>query len=86
MIQGNREVAEKFLSSAELTFSQLVKTPYIGKVVSLGLSDIGEIRQWRIKNFRDYLIFYQVIDKKIEILRVLHGKRDLGDILPFLGE
>ena len=86
LTQGNRNAAERFLSSAELTFSQLIKTPYIGKVVSFGLSDIGEIRQWRIKNFKDYLIFYQVVDDRIEILRVLYGRRDLADILSFLDE
>ncbi len=86
LTQRNRNTAEKFLSSAELTFSQLVKTPHIGKVVSFGLFDIGEIRQWYIKNFRDYLIFYQVVDERIEILRVLNGRRDLRDILPFLDE
>ena len=86
LAQGNRDAAERFLSSAESTFSQLMVTPYMGKVLSFGLSDIGEIRQWRIKNFKDYLIFYQVVDDRIEILRVLHGKRDLAEILPFLDE
>lgn len=53
LAQGNRDAAERFLSSAESTFSQLTVTPYIGKVLSFALSDIGEIRQWRIKNFKD---------------------------------
>ncbi len=86
LILGNRDAAERFLFSVESTFSQLFLTPYIGKVWSFGLSDIGEIRQWRVKNFKDYLIFYQVVDDRIEILRVLHGKRDLGEILPFFDE
>ncbi len=86
LAMGNRNAAERFLSSAELTFSQLTMTPYLGKVVSLALSDLGEIRRWRIKNFKDYLIFYQVLDDRIEVLRVLQGARDLEDILPFLDE
>ncbi len=86
LAQGNRDAAEQFLSCAESAFSQLAITPYIGKVMSLSLSDIGEIRQWRIKNFKDYLIFYRVLDDSIEVLRVLHGARDLEEILPYLDE
>jgi toxin ParE1/3/4 len=57
----------------------------MGKVVS-SLSDMGIIRQWRIKNFKDYLIFYKVQEEQVEVLRVLHGARDLEDLLPFLDE
>jgi toxin ParE1/3/4 len=47
---------------------------------------MGEVCQWRIKNFRDYLVFYLVQDEQIEILRVLHGARDLEGILSTLDE
>ncbi len=58
LANGNREAAERFLESAEDAFSQLVTTPNIGKALPLILSDMKTIRQWRIKNFKDYLIFY----------------------------
>jgi len=44
------------------------------------------IRQWRIKNFKDHLIFYQFQEEQVEVLRVLHGARDLENILPFFDE
>ena len=47
---------------------------------------MGEIRQWRIKDFQDYLIFYSFQDTTIEILRVFHGARDLADVLNELDE
>jgi len=50
-------------------------------VTQLVKSKLGEIRQWRIKDFKDYLIFYRIQDTTIEILRVFHGARDLADIL-----
>jgi toxin ParE1/3/4 len=84
LAMGNRKAAERFLESAEYAFAQLAATPNIGKIVSLVLSDMGTIRQWRIKNFKDYLIFYKVHDDQVEVLRVLHGARDLEDILPYL--
>jgi toxin ParE1/3/4 len=78
---GNVVVAEHFLQSAEATFAQILTVPRIGKSIDFGLERMGEVRQWRVKNFQDYLVFYRVEDEQIEILRVLHGSRDLADIL-----
>ena len=86
LAQGNREAAERFLLFTESAFSQLAITPNMGKVMRLPLSIQGKIRQWRIKNFRDFLIFYRVQEDLVEILRVLHGARDLEGILSFLDE
>lgn len=86
LAMGSRDAAEMFLEFAEYAFAQLVITPHMGRVVPLVLSDMGTIRQWRIKNFKDYLIFYKVLEDRVEVLRVLHGMRDLEDLLPFLDE
>ena len=67
-----------------MTFAQLQKTPGMGKVTHLVVSSLGEIRQWRIKDFQDYLIFYRIQDTTIEILRIFHGARDLADVLSSL--
>jgi toxin ParE1/3/4 len=82
LANGNREVAERFLESAEYTFNQLALTPNMGRF--LMLLDLQTIRQWRIKNFKDYLIFYRVDSDQVDVLRVLHGAIDLEEILPFL--
>jgi toxin ParE1/3/4 len=81
---GNRDAAERFLESAEYAFNQLAIAPNIGKIVAL--PDIAMIRRWRIKNFTDYLIFYRIKEDQVEILRVLHGARDLENIMDFLAE
>jgi len=86
LVSGNADVAVKFLAAAEVTFAPLVKAPGIGKVTQLVKSKLGEIRQWHIKDFKDYLIFYRIQDTTIEILRVFHGARDLADILSELDE
>jgi len=81
LVNGDANAALRFLELAEITFAQLATTPVIGKIVRLVSSRIGEIRQWRIKDFKDYLIFYRIQDDRVEILRVLHGARDLEGIL-----
>ena len=86
LVNGNAQIAVKFLDAAEQTFEQLLKTPSMGKITRLVVSRLGEIRQWRIKDFKDYLIFYRIQDNNVEILRVFHGARDLADILNNLDE
>ena len=86
LVNGNAQIAVKFLNNAELTFEQLLKTPSMGKITRLVESTLGEIRQWRIKDFKDYLIFYRIQNTTVEILRVFHGARDLADILNELDE
>lgn len=44
------------------------------------------MRQQAIKGFRRYLIFSRLIDSEVEILRVIHGARDIEDILDNVDE
>jgi toxin ParE1/3/4 len=83
---GNVTAAEQFLELTEATFDRILSTPRIGKQVSFVLDSMGEVRQWQIKDFHDYLVFYRVQEDRIEILRVLHGARDLANILSTLDE
>ncbi len=83
---GNVGAAEHFLELAEATFSQILIVPRIGKSVDFVSVRMGEVRQWRMKIFQDYLVFYRVQEEQIEILRVLHGSRDLEGILSTLDE
>lgn len=35
------------------------------------------MRRSRVENFGDYLIFYRPVDRGIEVVRVIHGARDI---------
>jgi toxin ParE1/3/4 len=79
---GNTAAAQRYLEMVETTFEQLMNVPGMGKIVRLiPDNQMGEVRQWRVKDFTDYLVFYRVDDHCIEILRILHGARDLSGIL-----
>ncbi len=83
LANGNTTAAKYYLEMVELTFEQLISVPRIGKIVRfLTDSQMGEVRQWRVKEFTDYLVFYRANVDVIEVLRVLHGARDLPEILP----
>lgn len=78
--QDNLEAALRFLDAAEKTFDQLARLPRIGKSRKVK-SQVFGVRQFPITGFEKYLVFYRQIRGGIEILRVLHGARDLNLII-----
>jgi toxin ParE1/3/4 len=79
--EDSLDVSDRFLIAAEATFKQLSKTPTIGKLCQFSHPDLADIRQQSIKGFRKYLIFYRLTESEVDILRVIHGARDIEGIL-----
>jgi toxin ParE1/3/4 len=77
--QDNPTAARFFLEAAYDAFEFLARNPGVGRQ----RTDLGfpEIRSWRIPSFRRYLIFYRELPDRIQIWRVLHGARDLENIV-----
>ena len=44
-------------------------------------AELPEMRRWHIDGFDDHLIIYRETERGIEIVRVLHGARDIVAIL-----
>ena len=78
---GNLDVSDNFLLTAERTFVNLGNFPMLGKSCRFKHPDLANIRQKAIKGFENYLIFYQLIEDGVEIIRVIHGSRDIENIL-----
>lgn len=38
------------------------------------------MRMWHVTGFESYLIFYMVGENGVELIRVLHGARDLDSL------
>ncbi len=73
--QDNPDAALRFLQAAYDTFEFLTLNPGIGRRrANLGYP---EVRSWRVKGFRRFLIFYREFPDRVQIWRVLHGTRDL---------
>ena len=76
----NKVAANRMSEAIFDTFSLLTTQPLMGKL-SENL-DISSVRYIPVKNYPSYLIFYQVeVTRKLVILRVLHGARDLLTLL-----
>lgn len=74
----NPEAATRFIDAVDEEFSLLSAHPFLGRQRHF---KIKGIRSWRVRGFEKYVIFYEVGAKALEVLRVLHGARDIRSIL-----
>jgi toxin ParE1/3/4 len=72
--EHNPEAANKLIKEITGKFASLRDYPNMGREQSRLLVNL------RSCVVRDYFIFYQPFDDGIEILRVLHGSRDIESI------
>lgn len=79
--QDNVDAARRFVVAAEASFRYLAEMPTIGPQRAFHHSNLLDLRSWRIRGFENWLVFYRPIPEGIEVIRVLHGARDLDDIL-----
>jgi toxin ParE1/3/4 len=79
--ENNLDASDRFLMAAEDTFKFLGTMPAIGKLSGFTHPRLADVRQYAIKGFKSSLIFYRVTDDGVDVLRVLHGARDLEALL-----
>jgi toxin ParE1/3/4 len=73
--------AERYLEALEVTLQQLAQMPGIGRSRDYVSQRLAGLRQWPVKGFDQYLIFYRADEYTVEVVRVLHGARDIAAIL-----
>lgn len=74
--ETNKSAADRLLADIERAVEHLAEFPESGRN---RLDDLG--RPLRSFAVRGYIIFYRRSGASIEIIRVLHGSRDIGSIL-----
>ncbi len=72
--ENNPEAANRLIKEITRRFAILRDHPHMGREQGKLLVNL---RSFAVKN---YIIFYQPFEGGIEILRVLHGSRDIGGI------
>ena len=74
-------VADRFFAQAKATFSRLAAMPGMGARYQPEEPLYAGLRYFPVSRFRMYLVFYLPIPEGIEVLRILHGARDIAAIL-----
>jgi toxin ParE1/3/4 len=80
-IEASPEVGHRFLLAAHETFLLLAKNPQMGWHARLKATELAGLRVFRVTGFERILVLYRPDDSGIEILRVLHGSRNLQALL-----
>ena len=71
----SESAAERLLARIDATQTRLAEFPELGQA----RPDIApDARSWAVG---DYLILYRIEPDAVVIVRILHGARDLGDLL-----
>lgn len=71
------EIGHRFLAATEKTFILLSNNPGLEWRPRLHSEQLRGLRIFSISGFEKILVFYRPADEGIEILRVVHGSRNL---------
>jgi toxin ParE1/3/4 len=75
--RDNLVAALRFLDSTEQTYRQILAHPRRWPRYELDDPRLVDVRKRSVIGFPNFLVFYRVEGDIVEIIRVLHGARDL---------
>ena len=76
----SRDAGVRFLQRLDATFAMLAEFPGVGHVWRSKVRGARGVRVRTVRGFRKILVLYRRIRGGIEVLRVLHGARDIERI------
>ena len=74
-------MALRFYRVMEESFQLLANRPKIGKLIEARSRLLAGTRWFPLKSFPKHLVFYRPVEDGIEIIRLLHGARDIESLL-----
>jgi toxin ParE1/3/4 len=75
--QAGRNVAKRWEAAVSAALLRIAKRPAAGSLCNFGAEELRGTRRISIARFPKHLIFYQVREGEIVVLRIVHGARDL---------
>lgn len=75
------EIGLRFRDAVRRTIQSLVQNPQVGPRYSSSNPRIHNLRSWPVAGFEAIRIYYSLEADAMHIIRILHGKRDVGRIL-----
>jgi len=78
--QATVEVAERYFTAVDHTCVRLAKQPLSGTSYDSGVARLEGIRRVPVSGFPMYLLFYVPRAGGIDVVRILHGARDIENL------
>jgi len=80
--KGSLDAALRFLDAARRTFKMIEDFLREGAMLPIeGRADLAGLRLWPIRKFRAYVVCYLEREGEVEIIRVIHGARDIARVI-----
>ena len=79
--ERNLTAAHRFRINAEATLNALARTPGMGMPYQIDNPQLIGLRCFRVKRFKNHLIFYLPVDNGIDVIRVIQAARDIPSAL-----
>ena len=79
--RDNLTAALRFYDAVERTWLGLANNPRRWSQYELEQPRLRELRKVSVDGFKNYLLFYHVVGDVVEVMRVVHGARDLPSVL-----
>ena len=76
--ESEPRTAARFVKAVERTFALLATNPRMGKVANFENPWLAGVRMFRVSTFENHLVFYRHLKGTLEIVRLLHGARNLA--------
>ena len=75
------DVAVRFRAAVQRTVDFLRQRPFVGPRYNSRKAELQSLRSWPVAGFEAIRLYYLLDKNTMQIIRVLHGKRDLTRIL-----
>jgi toxin ParE1/3/4 len=75
------EVAVRFRDAVRLTVQSLLQHPLIGPRFHSDIPQLQNLRTWPVAGFEAIRIYYLLEKDTLNVIRILHGKRDVKRIV-----
>jgi plasmid stabilization system protein ParE len=75
------EIAIRFREAVKRTIQSLSQNPHVGPRYSSSNPRVQNLRSWPVAGFEAIRIYYALEADALYIIRILHGKRDVRQIL-----
>lgn len=73
--------ANRFIKAIDRAIDRLAAFPFSGGTWKPEDSDLADIRVIILSDFPNHLVFYRVHEEWVEVIPILHGARNLEDLL-----
>lgn len=79
--KDNPTAAQRFVDAVSRTCDEIAQMPGIGSLRYADIPLIHGVRMIAVREFENYLLFYLEHEASVDVIRLLHGARDIPEAL-----